>query len=65
MKWKFAERTPSIYAIAAQSLQWRPDDFWASTPEELATALLNPADQSKLPCSREQMDSMMEAEENG
>ena len=47
--------------LAAQALGWRPAEFWAATPAELATALTLPNDLSALsPPSREAIARMME-----
>lgn len=35
----FGERSAELAAFAAGLLGWRPGEFWASTPAELATAL--------------------------
>jgi hypothetical protein len=47
--------------LAAQVLGWRPAEFWAATPAELATAL-RPLDEttSLPPPSREAIARMME-----
>lgn len=36
---QFGERAAELAGFAASLLGWRPSDFWASTPAELATAL--------------------------
>ncbi len=38
----FAEQALVLFSHAAMLLHWRPDDFWAATPAELA-AILSPA----------------------
>lgn len=35
----FGDRAAELAGFAATLLGWRPDDFWKSTPAELATAL--------------------------
>jgi hypothetical protein len=35
----FAEAARRLMALAAVLLGWRPDDFWAATPGELAAIL--------------------------
>lgn len=35
----FAERAAWLAGLAARALGWRPDEFWAATPAELALAL--------------------------
>ncbi|KQM20252.1 phage tail assembly chaperone [Novosphingobium sp. Leaf2] len=41
----FAAVALALCAVAARVLGWRPDEFWAATPAELAAALglLGPA----------------------
>jgi uncharacterized phage protein (TIGR02216 family) len=35
----FGERAAELSGLAASLLGWRPAEFWASTPAELAAAL--------------------------
>lgn len=35
----FAAAALALCAVAARALGWRPEDFWAATPAELAAAL--------------------------
>jgi uncharacterized phage protein (TIGR02216 family) len=35
----FGQRAAELAGFAAALLGWRPDEFWRSTPAELATAL--------------------------
>jgi len=35
----FGESAAALIGVAARLLGWRPDDFWAATPAELASAL--------------------------
>lgn len=35
----FGEKAAQLAGFAASLLGWRPSEFWASTPAELATAL--------------------------
>jgi len=37
------DHVPSLVALAAQYLGWRPSEFWSATPEELRLALSDPA----------------------
>ena len=36
---KFADAARRAARVAAALLGWRPDEFWAATPEDLRTAL--------------------------
>lgn len=42
MSQNFGEAAVRLFGAAATLLAWRPAEFWASTPAELAAAL-NPA----------------------
>lgn len=54
----FAENIPRLAALAAQSLGWRPGDFWAATPPELALCLGNPAGPHTPALTRADLDRM-------
>lgn len=52
--------------MAAQSLGWRPDEFWKSTPVELRTALCDPyAQMGGQGPSMDLISDMLERENNG
>lgn len=36
---RFGERAVRLAGVAARVLGWRPDEFWAATPMEMAAAL--------------------------
>lgn len=36
---RFGERAVWLSGVAARVLGWRPDEFWAATPMEMAAAL--------------------------
>lgn len=40
----FGEAAARAWQAAALGLGWRPDDFWGSTPAELAGALAPPVE---------------------
>ena len=56
----FGPQAARLYAVAAQTLGWRPADFWAATPAELAGALLRPGDAGARPITRDELERMME-----
>lgn len=62
----FAASTRQWWAMAAQWLSWRPDEFWRATPGELRSALSEPnaADSAQGP-SMEIITQMLERESNG
>lgn len=41
---RFADAARVLAGIAARVLGWRPGEFWAATPDELAAALTVPGD---------------------
>jgi len=58
---RFGEAALRWAGLAAQLLGWRPAEFWAATPAELATALAPADDLTVLPPpSRETIARMME-----
>ena len=62
----FAEHSKRWFGLAAQMLNWRPSDFWESTPIELAYSLQDPAASGALAGpSREQICKLMERDSNG
>lgn len=63
---RFGDSALRWAGLAAQALGWRPAEFWAATPIELATALASPDDLTALPPpSREAIARMMERDANG
>ncbi|QWC56928.1 phage tail assembly chaperone [Erythrobacter sp. 3-20A1M] len=61
----FRETAPRLLALAARALGWRPDEFWAATPEELAQALADPTHVSVAGLSRTDLARMMERDRDG
>lgn len=59
---RFSESALRLYPLAARALGWRPAEFWAATPAELAAALAPP--DAEAPLGRAEFDRMME-QENG
>ncbi|MCW1429151.1 phage tail assembly chaperone [Novosphingobium sp. JCM 18896] len=57
MSESFAAAALRLYALAARLLGWRPPEFWAATPAELA-AVLNP--QGEVGLDRAALAQMME-----
>jgi uncharacterized phage protein (TIGR02216 family) len=39
---RFSDRAAGLAGLAARALGWRPDEFWAATPAELALSLAPP-----------------------
>lgn len=60
-----AEAIPRLCALAAQCLGWRPAEFWAATPAELALALSDPAQKTGGLVSLSDFEHLLELERNG
>ena len=45
----FGEAAARLSGLASAALGWRPDEFWAATPTELACALQLPVDGVEAP----------------
>lgn len=56
----FGPHAVSHFALAARLLGWRPNDFWAATPGELASALAPVASAPGSPLARADLEKMME-----
>jgi hypothetical protein len=62
----FADAARRCCALSARLLGWRPAEFWAATPTELAMALADPADPAAPPLpTRDLIDRMMECHPDG
>lgn len=58
----FGEGAQRLSALAARMLGWRPAEFWAATPAELAAILAPEPGPAARPLSRAEMNRMMERE---
>ncbi|MDR6710003.1 hypothetical protein J2X73_004401 [Novosphingobium sp. 1748] len=56
----FGEGSRRLAGLAARLLGWRPHEFWAATPAELAAILTPEAAPGAAPLSREEMNRLME-----
>ena len=62
----FADAARRRCALSARLLGWRPAEFWAATPAELAMALADPADPDAPPVpTRDLIARMMECDPDG
>ena len=59
---RFGEGARRLSAVAARVLGWRPGEFWAATPAELAAILAPEPEAAARPLSRAEMHQMMERE---
>lgn len=58
---RFAETALRLAAVAGQGLGWRPAEFWAATPAELAVILCPPgAPTEAAPLTRAECERLME-----
>jgi hypothetical protein len=59
MTQRFAHGAAQCAGLAAQTLGWRPDTFWAATPAELALSLAPLAAASPAPPSRAEIAQLI------
>lgn len=52
-----------LSGLAARLLGWKPDEFWAATPAELAAALAPP--EAEAPLGRAEFNRLMEKDDAG
>jgi len=62
MSQSFGPGALRLSGLAARLLGWRPAEFWAATPAELAAALAPPGDAGGEPLGRDLLNQMMELE---
>ena len=60
----FADSALRLSALAAHLLHWRPDDFWAATPAELAACIGQEAADAAPP-DRAEIAAMIERDRHG
>lgn len=60
----FADCARRLSGLVPRLLGWRPTDFWAATPAELAAIFETPAD-TAAPVSRDDLNAMLERERHG
>jgi uncharacterized phage protein (TIGR02216 family) len=61
MSGRFAESAARLAGLAGAMLGWRPDEFWRSTPEELAVLFRAMArDADNVPLDRAGLSQMQE-----
>ena len=65
MSERFADGVPRLAALSAQTLGWRPAEFWLATPAELAMSFADPSARAERPLSRTEFEHMMERESDG
>ncbi len=60
---RFAPVAGRLAGLAGRMLGWRPQEFWRSTPAELATILAPAPDALPAPLGRAELTRLMENEE--
>ena len=60
----FADAARRHAGLAATALGWKPADFWAATPSELAISLAPPTGEGQPP-TRAEIDTLIERDSNG
>lgn len=61
MSGTFGAAAVILAGVAARRLGWRPAEFWAATPAELATALIPP--DAPAPLDRATLKQMLEQDD--
>lgn len=61
----FAPAALALCGLAARALGWRPGEFWAATPAELAACLGEPAAPVATPLGRPELARLMEGDPDG
>ncbi|WP_374406919.1 phage tail assembly chaperone [Pelagerythrobacter sp.] len=61
----FAAAALPLCALAARGLGWRPGDFWAATPAELASCLADPGTPAAAAMGRDELATLMERDGDG
>lgn len=64
MSGTFAAAALDLCALAARALGWRPHEFWAATPAELAACLADPS-APPAPLARGDLQRLMESDPDG
>lgn len=59
---RFAAGAARLAGLAGRALGWRPGEFWAATPAELALILMPPGEEATAPLSRAECERLMEQE---
>jgi hypothetical protein len=60
-----AENARRLSGLVPRLLGWRPDDFWAATPAELACIFETPGEPGTAPLSRNELIALVERERDG
>ncbi len=59
----FGPAARRLAGLTARLLGWRPDEFWAATPAELAAVLASDAAPASAPLGREELARLMERDD--
>jgi uncharacterized phage protein (TIGR02216 family) len=62
MSQSFGAGARRLAGLTARMLGWRPDEFWAATPAELAAILAPEGDAAPAPLTRAELNRLMERE---
>ena len=60
MSAEFGPAARRLAGLAGRMLGWRPSEFWAATPAELAVILAPEPAEAALPLSRDELTRLME-----
>lgn len=61
----FASGAAKLAGLIPRALGWRPNDFWAATPAELAAILTSGDAAEPDPLNRSELERMLERERHG
>lgn len=61
----FGPAARRLAGLAAHLLGWRPHEFWAATPAELAAILAPEASAAPVPLGRDELTQLMERDAHG
>jgi hypothetical protein len=62
---RFTEGAERLSGLVPRLLGWRPADFWAATPAELAAIFATPEHPAGEPLSRAELDHLLEQDRHG
>lgn len=62
---QFASNALHLAGLVPRLLGWRPAEFWAATPAELAAILSPVTGHADQPLSRSEFDTLMERDDHG
>jgi hypothetical protein len=65
MKNTFARHATRLAGVTCRALGWRPSDFWAATPTEVAAIFSRESDAAEDALSRSEFEALLERDQDG